>query len=320
MKAAVINQFGEIPHYGDFPDPVPDKDDTLVEVKACVLENFDKLTVSGSHYASKKLFPQFPAIVGTDGIGVTEDKQLVAFGNIRPPYGAFAEKVAAGFTLPVPEGTDPVAAAAIMPSVFTSLLPLKYSARLQPGETVLVHGATGVSGRIAIQVAKMLGAGKVVGTGRNAQSLQLLGSLGVDEVIDLGRPDEEVSRAYADSQADRAYDVVIDFLWGRPAELLIRSFIPQEASFAQRRIRYVQIGEAAGTQLSLPGSALRTSGLELMGVGRISPEVLGEEIKAVWEGIRQGKFYMDIECVPLSEIASAWSRKGLHGKRLVIVP
>jgi NADPH2:quinone reductase len=316
MRAAVINGFGVVPQYQDFPDPVPGQGETLVEMNACVLENFDKLTVSGNHYASKKLFSQFPAIVGTDGVGLTKDGKLVAFGNIKPPYGAFAERVAAGFIVPVPEGIDPASAAAIMPSVFTSLLPLKYSAQLQEGETVLVHGATGVSGRIAVQVAKMLGAGKVVGTGRNARSLKLLQSLGADEVIDLQHSDEQVRLAFSNSQAD----VVIDFLWGHPAELLIGSFIPEEVSFAKRRIRYVQIGEAAGTNISIPGSAFRTSGLELMGVGKISREVLGKEIKGVWDGIRQGKFYMDIEQVPLSEIAAAWQRGSLQGKRLVIVP
>ncbi|GAA4318273.1 zinc-binding alcohol dehydrogenase family protein [Compostibacter hankyongensis] len=320
MKAAVIHAFGEIPQYREFPDPVPLENEVLVEVKASVLENFDKLTVAGTHYSSRQLFPQFPAIPGTDGVGRNLEGKLVAFGNVRPPYGAFAEKVVAGYALPVPEGIDPADAAAILPSVLTSLLPLKYAAKLLPGETVLVNGATGVSGRIAVQVAKMLGAGKVVGTGRNKRSLALLSKLGADETISLDQPEEQLAEAFIRGNEGRGYDVVVDFLWGRPAEILISTFIPQEAGFAKRRIRYIQIGEKAGAHVSLPGSALRTSGLELMGVGQVPQQALSEEIAAVWEGIGTGKFYMEIEKVPLSGIADAWQQDDLQGKRLVVVP
>ena len=321
MKAAIINAFGEVPGYGDFSDPVATgSEETLVHIKASVLENFDKLTVSGKHYSSLKLFPQFPAVPGTDGIGLTEDGQLVGFGAIRAPYGAFAERTVAGFTMPVPAGIDAVEAAAIPPSVLTSLLPLKYSARLQPGETVLINGATGVSGRIAVQVARLLGAGKVVGTGRNARSLEIVKGLGADAVIDLGLPDDLLTEAFLASQGPNGYDVVVDFLWGHPAEVLIRSFIPSTVGFASRRIRYLAIGEKAGSQLSLPASALRTSGLELMGIGKVSHEELFSEMARIWDWMKEGKFYMEIERVPLAEIASAWQREELAGKRLVVVP
>jgi NADPH2:quinone reductase len=320
MKAAVISGFGEIPQYKDFPDPVPGGDDTLIHVKAAVLENFDKGTAAGTHYSSKKLFPQFPAVVGTDGVGETEDGQLLSFGQVRSPYGAFAEKAVAGYTIPVPGDIDPAKAAAIPPAVLTSLLPLKYSARLQPGETVLIQGATGVSGRIAVQVARMLGAGKVTGTGRNEHSLQLLPSLGADQVINIRQADDALSEAFARADSDREFDVVLDFLWGRPAELLINTFIPKTAGFPKRRIRYIQIGEKAGPSISLPGSALRTSGLELMGIVNISQETLFEEISRIWQWIREDQLYMDIERVPLSDIARAWQRTDLEGKRLVILP
>lgn len=320
MKAAVINGFGEVPQYADFPDPTPAEGEILIDVKACVLENFDKGVASGRHYSSKKLYPQFPAIVGTDGVGITPEGKMAGFGNARPPYGAFAEKAAAGYTVPVPDGIDPARATAIPPSVLTSLLSLKYSAKLQQGETVLVNGATGVSGRIAIQVAKMLGAGKVIATGRNERSLQLLPQLGADAIIDLKQPDEQLAKAFKDAEDDHGIDVVIDYIWGRPAEVLIGTFIPAEAGFAKRRIRYIHIGEKAGSHISLPGSALRTSGLELMGVGKLSMEILQEEMKQVWTWIADDKLYMEIEEVPLANIAEAWQRSDLEGKRLVIVP
>lgn len=195
MKAAIIKGFGEVPQFADFADPQPTDGEVLIDIRASVLENFDKGTASGKHYSSKSLYPQFPAVVGTDGIGMTADGKMVAFGRIRPPYGAFAEKTVAGYTIPIPDGIDVASASAIPSSVLTSLLPLKYSAKLQPGETVLVNGATGVSGRIAVQVAKMLGAGKVIATGRSERSLQVLPRLGADVVVDLKQSDEQVAAA-----------------------------------------------------------------------------------------------------------------------------
>jgi NADPH2:quinone reductase len=320
MKAAVINGFGETPQFTDFPNPVITNGETLVYVKAAALENFDRGTVSGLHYSSNKLFPQFPAIVGTDGVGVTENGDMVAFGNIKPPHGAYAEKVAAGHTINVPAGIDAAQAAAIVPSALTSLLPLKYSAKLQQGETVLINGATGASGRIAVQVAKMLGAGKVVATGRNETSLNLVSTLGADEVISLLQNDDLLAENFNASHKEKSFDVVLDFLWGHPAEVLIDTFIPKEAGFAKQRIRYIQIGQKAGSHISIPGSAFRTSGLEMMGIGKIEHEVLNAEINTIWNWIKENKLFMDIERVPLKNISDAWQRTELAGKRLVLVP
>src|SRR5262245_4551896 len=91
MKAAVVRGFGDIPRYEDFTDPTASGNDLTVRVKAVALENFDKMTVSGDHYASKHLFPQFPAVVGHSGVGTLEDGTLVFFGGVKPPYGAMAE-------------------------------------------------------------------------------------------------------------------------------------------------------------------------------------------------------------------------------------
>lgn len=320
MKAAVINGFGGIPQYKDFTDPIIANNETLVYVKATALENFDKGAASGLHYSSKKLFPQFPAIVGNDGVGINENGEMVAFGNIKPPYGAFAEKVAAGYTIPVPAGINAAEAAAIVPSALTSLLPLKYSAKLQQGETVCINGATGASGRVAVQVAKLLGAGKVIATGRNESSLNLVKTLGADETISLLQADDLLSENFTASYKEKSFDIVLDFLWGHPAEILIDTFIPKEAGFAKQRIRYIQIGQKAGSHISITGSAFRTSGLEMMGIGKITQDVLHAEIDTIWNWLQEQKLYMDIERVPLEDISNAWQRNELAGKRLVIVP
>lgn len=320
MKAAVINGFGEIPQYREFPDPVPGNNGVLVKVKASILENLDKYMVQGTHYSSRQLFPEFPAIPGMSGVGTISDGKLVAFRNIKPPYGAFAEKVIAEYTMPIPDGIDAVQATAIPPSVLTALLPLKYAAKLQPGETVLINGGTGVSGRIAIQVAKMLGAGKIIGTGRNERSLKLLSQLGADKTISLEQTEEELSKAFVKAGGPDGYDVIIDFLWGPSAETLIQTLIPHEVGFAKSRIRYIPIGEKSGPAISIPASAFRTSGLEMMGVGKIAQEVLNKEIRQIWEGIKEEQYFMEIEKVSLADIADVWQRDDLAGKRLVVMP
>jgi NADPH2:quinone reductase len=139
-------------------------------------------------------------------------------------------------------------------------------------------------------------------------------------VVDLKQSDEQVAAAVRDAAGGSGIDVVLDFIWGHPAEVLIGTFIPTEVGFAKQRVKYIQIGQKAGSHISLPASALRTSGLELMGIGKISFEVVQEEIKQVWNWISEGRVFMDIEKVPLADIADAWQRDDLEGKRLVIIP
>ncbi len=323
MKAAVISKFGDIPRYEDFPDLVPAQGDVVVQVKAAPLENFDKMAVKGEHYSSAYLFPRFPAIVGHSGVGALEDGTLVAFGGVQPPYGTMAEKAVIpqqyrAYVTPVPAGVDVATAAALPASALTSYLPLKYVAKLEASETLLINGATGVSGKLAIQIAKMLGAGRIVGTGRTERNLRALADLGADAVIDLKQPDEKITEAFIQA-AGKGYDVVLDFLWGHPTELLLQTLVPKEAGFAKRRIRFVQIGQAAGASISLAAETLRTSGLELTGIGNISPEAVRDSMKRVWDWLKEDKLRMEVERVPLKDVTEAWMRK-TEGTRLVIVP
>jgi NADPH2:quinone reductase len=321
MKAAILHEFGESPRYEDFPDPTPEKDEILVRVKAVALENFDKAIARGSHYATHQLLPKLPAVIGTDGIGMLDDGGLVGFATMHPPYGAMAEKAAIPKThyVPVPDGLDAATAAALPSSTLTSLLAFKWAVKLQLGETVLVNGATGFAGKLAIQVAKLLGAGRVIGTGRNEEALRSLHELGADAIIDLKQTDEQLADSFT-KEAGQGYDIILDFLWGHPTEVLVKTLVPYELGFAQRRVRLLQIGEMAGPTISLSADALRTSGLEIYGAGNIPPEAIPEAVNQAWEWIRQGKLHADIEQVPLKDVESAWQRTDLHGKRIVIIP
>ncbi len=320
MKAAVISRFEATPRYEEFADPVPGEGEISVRVKAVVLENFEKFVAGGQHYSSGNMYPGFPAIVGHRGIGETSDGKMVGFFMMRPPYGSFAEKAVIKNFVPVPDGIDPAEAAAIPPSALTSYLPLKYSAKLEKGETVLINGATGVSGRIAIQVAKMLGAGRIIGTGRNEKSLKLLEGLGADAIIDLKQPDEKLLEDFQMGKGEKGYDIVIDFLWGHPAEILMKSFVPKDMGLPPKQIRYIHIGAMAGAGANVTGEMLRTSGLVLSGLGRVTKEEISSGTNQVWDWIKEGKLKMEIEKVPLAEIEKAWTRKDLDGKRLVIIP
>ncbi|QBD81111.1 zinc-binding alcohol dehydrogenase family protein [Ktedonosporobacter rubrisoli] len=323
MKAAVLHNFGEVPRFEDFPDPIPGKDEILVTVKAVALENIDRALASGTHYASRQLVPRLPAIVGLHGIAMSDDGQLVGCAGLHPPYGAMAEKAVISQTnqAPIPAGVDAATAATVPASALTALFPLKGGAKLQAGETVLINGATGFSGKLAVQVARLLGAERVIGTGREAAQLAQLHELGADAVIDLSQAEADVLKAFKREAGTSGYQVILDYIWGHPTELLLEALTPQEISFAKHRVRLVQIGEKAGPRISLAAEALRTSGLEILGAGAgLTPEVLAEGTQQVWEWIKAGKLRAEIEQVPLCDIESAWQRSDVHGKRIVIVP
>ena len=322
MKAAVLHEFGSLPRYEDFVEPIPEEGDLVVQVKAVALENFDRMVAQGVHYASKRMFPRFPAVVGHGGVGVLGNGKLVAFGGARPPFGTMAEiavipKEFVGYVSPVPDGVDAGLAAALPAAAMTSYLPLKWGVKLEPGQTVLIQGATGASGKLAVQIAALLGAGKIVATGRNASILRSLPGLGASATIDLTQPDAEICDAYA-RECD-GYDVILDFLWGRPTELLFRTLTPSHVGFATHRTRYVQIGQAAGAAITFLAEALRTSGLELAGVGAVPPGVLPQSLEQIWAWVCDGTLSMDIEKMDLCSVTEAWQRK-IPGSRIVIVP
>jgi NADPH:quinone reductase-like Zn-dependent oxidoreductase len=167
--------------------------------------------------------------------------------------------------LPIPDALNDVTAAALPNPALSSWLPLVWRAHLKPGETVLILGATGVAGRLAVQVARHLGARRVVAVGRNPEVLKTLPDLGADTTISLDKPDRELAAALK-AEADRNhFDIVLDFLWGHPTEVLLEAVTGHDVTAESRRIRLVEIGEMAGPTISLAAAALRSSGLEIYG-------------------------------------------------------
>lgn len=319
MKAAVLHEFGAVPRYEDFADPVAGDDEVVVEVKAVAVENVDKAIAAGTHFAARQFLPTLPAIVGFDGIGTLPDGTLVGFGQPRPPYGAVAERtvVPARHTTPVPEDVDPAVAVVISSAV--TAFAIKTAAGFTPGETVLVQGATGVAGRLAVQVARLLGAGRVVATGRNADALAEVTELGADAVISTTVGDDQLMDAFT-AEAGGGYDVVLDFLWGRPTELLLKALVPNRIG-QSKPTRLVQVGESAGARIPLTADSVRTSGLEIYGAGKgLDGHTVADAYAQIVQWTRDGKLIVGIERAPLSDIETAWQRTDLVGKRLVVTP
>ena len=319
MKAAVLHEVGGVPRYEDFPDPVAGEDEVIIEVLAVAVENVDKLIAAGDHYASKKFVARLPAIPAFDGIGTLPDGTLVGFGDPRLPYGALAERtvVSAKAFAAIAEGVDP-AVATVLGTAITGMS-IKTAANFVPGETVLVQGATGVAGRLAVKVARLLGAGRIVATGRDDHQLREVRDIGADTVINTAVSDEALAQAFTDARGD-GYDIVLDYLWGRPTEILLRSLVPESFAFP-KPTRVIQVGESAGPGLSVAAASLRTSGVEIYGAAKgLNPETMGDVYGQVVKWAQSGELTFDLEKVPLSDIEAAWQRTDLRGKRLVVVP
>jgi NADPH2:quinone reductase len=289
-----------------------------VRVEAVAVENVDRAIVAGTHYTSAAFQAAIPAIPCFDGVGRLTDGTLVGFGGLTPPFGSLAEYavIPAAYAQPIPEGIEAPVAAALSSAI--SAMSMRTAAELRAGETVLVQGATGVAGRLAVKIARLLGAGRIVATGRNDDALRDLVSLGADAVINTTVEDDDLAQAFRDNTGN-GYDVVIDYLWGRPTEQLTRALIPD--SFAMPRpTRLVQIGEAAGPALQLTADALRTSGLEIYGAARNMATGMAAAYQQVIDWVRSGQLTIDVTTMPLSQIEQAWTRTDLRGTRLVIVP
>jgi NADPH:quinone reductase-like Zn-dependent oxidoreductase len=320
MKAAVLHALGKPPRFEDFPDPQPRPNEAKVRVKAASLKNIDKAMAKGSHYDSHA---ELPIVCGIDGVGILDDGTRVFCGGSRPPYGMMAEYtvVPQAWCLPIPDGVDDVTAAALPNPALSSWLPLVWRARLKPGETVLILGATGVAGKLAIQIAKHLGAKRVVAAGRNEKTLKMLRELGADATIALDQPDQQLTADFVREAAHSHFDIVLDYLWGHPTEVLLAALTGHDLKAESSTIRLVEIGEMAGPTISLSAAALRSSGLELYGSGggSIPHTAIFDTFPQLWALAASDKLRIETEPVALAEIEKVWQREQ-GGRRFVIIP
>lgn len=321
MKAAVLRAYGQAPVYADVPDPVPGAGEELIEVTAAPVNNIDKVRADGTHYSVTSQPADLPRVTGVIGAGRRPGGQRVLFGS---EGGAMAQYATARpeYTFPVPDGLDDAAAAAAWNPGLSAWLLFGWRARPEPGATVLVLGATGVTGRMAVQAARRYGGGRVVAAGRNPASLAALPALGADAVISLDQPDAALAAAFAAKAGEGGYDVVADYLWGGPTQVFIDSLTKEDMEVRTLRTRLVQAGEMAGPAITLPASALRSAGLEVlgMGTGTMPPrELIGELLSDLMDRLASGEARVDIERVPLADVAEVWNRDQ-QGRRPVLIP
>jgi NADPH2:quinone reductase len=320
MRAALVRAFDAPPSYTIFADPVACEGELAVTITAAGLHPIVKSLASGSHYGSTG---ELPFVPGVDGVGRLEDGTRVYFGGLRDPYGTFAERGLAAnwMCIPVPEGLDDATAAGIANPAMSSWVALTARAKIVAGESVLILGATGVAGQLAVQNAKRLGARRVIGVGRNPMVLERLKDLGADAAISLVQEHDVLVSALRSEYAEAGVDVVLDYLWGQPAESMLEAISQKGLRKAGARVRFVQIGASAGASISLHAAALRSSGLELLGSGFGSASLVQivAAIKELFKAAAQVPYQFKVKTAPLSEVEALWNRPE-QGVRLVFQP
>ncbi len=306
MKAAIVVEAGKTPIYGDFKEPVAGSGEVLINVRAAALSHLTKGRADGTHYSAKG---QVPFVVGVDGVGRLEDGRRVYFAAPQAPWGAMSERtvVRREQSVAVPDDLDDVTAAAIANPGMSVWAGFRERAKLAPGENVLINGATGSAGRLAVQAAKYLGAKKVVATGRDAESLKGVDSLGADVTIPLGDNGDALEEALEEQFAGDGIHAVLDYLWGPSAERIL--IAGAKAGKEAVPIRFVQVGSLSAPNITLPSAVLRSSAIELMGsgVGSVSivglMKCIGEFLKAVVPG----EFKVATKTAPLADVEKVWA-------------
>jgi NADPH:quinone reductase-like Zn-dependent oxidoreductase len=309
MKAAIVTELGKPPIYADFAEPVAADGEALIDVTAAPLSHVTRYRASGTHYSSAG---SLPFVVGLDGVGrvgsARHGSRRVYFILPRAPFGSMGERtvVPASHLVPLPDDIDDATAAAIAIPAMSSWAALTVRSKMTPGQVVLVNGATGISGRLAVQIAKLLGAGTVIATGRNAAMLKALPALGADVTISLQQDDAALDAAFTKHFGD-GVDIVLDYLWGANAERILAA--AAKTSKNARPIRFIQIGSSGGATISLGATVIRSSGLELIGcgMGSIPFDRILASIAQVFKATVPHGLAIEPKILPLATIEGHWA-------------
>lgn len=322
MKAAVIYQKGEMPQYTEYPEPVvKNGNEVLITVKAAAIKHVDKSRASGKHYSTENDM-QNATVIGGDGVGILADGTRVFAVGVT---GMIAEKavVEKSRIVLLPTGISDAAAAALPNAVAGSAMALLFRANIQPGETVLINGATSFTGKIAVQIAKYYGAKKIIVTGRNEATLQSLLGLGADEIIIITPNNEAFTTQLKAIHSVTPIDIVIDYLWGQTASLILAS-LKGSGGFTHK-IRFVSIGAITGDKIELSSEVLRSVDLQLSGSGLGSwtkqnmNSLFTEILPEMFQLAADGKLQIDTVNVHLKNIETLWDMEVNNGKRLVVM-
>jgi NADPH:quinone reductase-like Zn-dependent oxidoreductase len=260
-------------------------------------------------------------IPGVDGVGLRPDGKRVYFVAADDVIGTMADQAVVDRrrSILLPDGVDATRIAAAMNPAMSSWVALRARVPIQPGQSVLVLGATGSAGTMAVQVAKRLGAGRVVGAGRDRERLAALPGVGADAVVALPGDEAATAEALAAQAAD--VDIVLDYLWGAPAQRAMVALLTARGD-RSHALNWVQIGAVAAPTIELPAAALRSANLRIQGNGQgaVSPRAYLAELPSLIEEIDAGTIAVSAVTAPLSDVEAAWSRPEVPGQRTVLVP
>jgi NADPH:quinone reductase-like Zn-dependent oxidoreductase len=321
MKAAVIYQLGGMPVLADVPEPeIQNEDELIMTVHAAAVKHIDRSTAQGTHYSTRGDKDR-AKIIGGDGVGHLDDgRRVYAIGT----GGTIAEKalVHRDRVVALPERLDDLSAAALPNAVIGSAMGLRFRAGLKKGETVLINGATGFTGRVAVQMARYYGAGRIVVTGRNERALQSLAALGAAEIIPICQDDDAFIARLKESHGHSPFDVVVDYLWGHTAELIL-SCLKGKGSFTHRT-RFVSVGAITGDIIRLSAENLRSVDLQISGSGLGSwtrdqvRELFTDMLPTAFRLASEHQLIVDTVPVALKDIEKIWDMDIAGGERLVV--
>jgi len=319
MNAAVVTSFGSPPHYHQLEVPQPRTDEeVLVDILAVGLHPRVRTGAAGAHYTSTGTLPMIP---GIDAVARGEDGKRIYFVTDDDATGTMAEKAVADIrrAIELPDDVDVAKVAAAMNPAMSSWVALRHRVPIRSGQSVLVLGATGNAGAMAVQIAGRLGAGHVVGAGRDPDRLAALTSIGADEVVQLTDDADATARALAAAAAE--VDIVIDYLWGKPAQRAIPALLAARSD-RSRTLDWIQIGAIAGPTIELPSVALRSANLRVQGVGQgaVSSKVYLAELPSLVDEIDAGTIAVTANTHPLADVERIWGRADAPGERTVLVP
>jgi NADPH:quinone reductase-like Zn-dependent oxidoreductase len=318
MRAAVFTAPDASPVCGDVPEPTVPPGHEPLHLVGAGLHNIVRGLATGQHYGRGQM--TYPLVPGIDAVARTGGGRLVYTGYARPPFGTMAERLFAPLQAEVPAGADPLAIAAGMNPGLSGWMVLT-ARRKEVGAlgTVLVLGATGMSGSLAVQGALALGAERVIAAGRDPEALERLRGAGATTVSLAHDGPHGLEKALADAVSETSPGLVLDYLWGPVAEaafaVLGRSGEDTEANTA-----YVQIGSLAGVAASLPADLLRSRRIRITGsgVGSVSAEEMLVEAPEVMARFADGSLHLPYTAFPLSRVDEAWAHTGRS--RAVVVP
>jgi NADPH:quinone reductase-like Zn-dependent oxidoreductase len=307
MEAAVLRDYGADPEFGEFEEPSPNGL-AMIDVAVAGLNPVDH-TIASGRFPGRE--PPLPSVAGLEGIGFSEGRR-VYFDTPVAPFGSLGQRtlVAGDELIEVPDGVEDGLAVSFGISGLAAWLGLTWRAELQPGESVLVLGSSGVLGQIAVQAARLLGAGRVVAAARDIESLdRARHELGADAVVELGGEGDLTE--HLKEAVGGGFDVVIDPLWGAPA-LAALGALNLEG-------RLIQVGNAAAESVELPTRAFRNQLGRIIGHTnfKASRDRKREAFAAMCRHALAGELKARVERVPLREIGAAWTRKSPHCKLVI---